>query len=81
MKDFVDEIFDADNMYRTEYYIVKQRVRKEKNMHEDNILFSHDTYYLRTPERDMIYEMYFCDKRNINGRRLSTNSYVRKYVD
>lgn len=81
MKNFLNEMLDADNMYRTEYYIVKQHVRKEDHLNEDNMLFSHDTYYLRTPERDMIYESYFRDKKNINGRRLSTNSYVRKYVD
>ena len=47
-------VIGADNVYRTKHYIVKQSIKKIEHLTEDNMLVSHDTFYLRTPHRDML---------------------------
>ena len=42
---------------------------------------SYDTYYLRTPDLDAIYEYMFSDRKNIDGKRLHTSMYVRTYIE
>lgn len=43
-----DFMEDAMNVYRTRDYIVKQVVGVKYSEVEDNLVFSHDTFYRRT---------------------------------
>ena len=71
----------ADNVYRTKGYIVKQTIEIRYDCEEDNAVVSRDTFYKRSPVRDREYEIIFCTRRNINGKRLPTTMYTRKYVE
>ena len=76
-----DFLIDADNVYRTKSYIVKQVIQIIENDIEDNGIVSHDTYYRRTTARDLAYNMAFMDKTKINGKRLPSTQYTRTYVE
>ncbi len=76
-----DFCIDADNVYRTEYYIVKQRVILRNKDACGNFLISIDTYYARDDERDYVYETLFADRKNIDGKRIKTAMFTRTYVD
>ena len=43
-----DFLIDADNVYRTKSFIVKQSIEIVENDIEENGIISHDTYYRRT---------------------------------
>lgn len=73
-------IRDATNVYRTKEFIVKQIIGIEYDCREGNEIFSRDTYYKRTPARDHEYECLFSDRRNIDGKRLPSTAYNRRYV-
>ena len=74
-------LVDADNVYRTKSYIVKQVIQIIENDIEDNGIVSHDTYYRRTTARDLAYNMAFMDKVKINGKRLPSTQYTRRYIE
>ena len=76
-----DFLVDADNVYRTKSYIVKQVIQIIENDIEDNGIVSHDTYYRRTTARDLAYNMAFMDKTKINGKRLPSTQYTRRYIE
>ena len=76
-----DFLIDADNVYRTQSYIVKQVIQIIENDIEDNGIVSHDTYYRRTTARDLAYNMAFMDKTKINGKRLPSTQYTRRYIE
>ena len=43
---------------------------------------SNDTYLLRTPIRDIDYELiYKVRGKQINGKRMHAGSYIRSYID
>ena len=46
---------------------------------DDNVLISYDTYYVRTQKRDKEYEYGMSEKQNIDGRRMRTSMYARRY--
>lgn len=71
----------AINVYRTENYIVKQVFGISLDSSLGNVTMSYDTYYLRTPDLDAIYEYMFSDRKNIDGKRLHTSMYVRTYIE
>lgn len=75
-----DFIKEATNVYRTKDFIVKQIIAIEYDCCEDNEVFSHDTYYKRTPTRDREYEYLFGGRRNIDGKRLPSTVYNRRYI-
>ena len=35
----------------------------------------------RTPKRDKEYEIFFCHRRHIDGKRLPSTMYARTYID
>lgn len=71
----------ATKVYRTENYIVKQVFGISLDSSLGNVTMSYDTYYLRTPDLDAIYEYMFSDRKNIDGKRLHTSMYVRTYIE
>ena len=74
-------IIGATNVYRTKKYIVKQVIGIQYDCRETNVVYSRDTFYRRTPERDKEYEILFCLRRDVNGKRLPSTMYARTYVD
>ena len=70
---------NADNVYRTDEFIVKQRFKVCSNI-GTAITMSYDTYYLRTPERDRAYEHVFRYRDLFQGKRLKATTYVRQYI-
>lgn len=81
MKWNIDFLDGASNVYRTKKYIVNQKVSIKENLLEDQILFSRDTYYQRTKLRDKQFNKIFKDRSNIDGKRLYSTAYLRKYID
>lgn len=81
MKELSNLLNDAVNVYRTRKYIVKQILVIRESPTEQNILFSEDTFYKRTKMRDKEYNIIFKDKDNIDGKRLPSTSYSRRYVN
>ena len=79
----IDFLQDADNVYRTSDYIVKQKIGA--SLSEDTMitrLLSVDTYYLRNERRDAEYNVVFRDRgKDINGKRIRSSMFTRKYVD
>ena len=72
---------DATNVYRTREYIVKQSVTLHFDERYGAVLYSNDTYYRCTPLRDREYEAVFATRAHINGKRIQTAMYARRYVD
>lgn len=81
MKNIPAFVKDATNVYRTKEYIVKQVIDIQYDSQEAGNVFSHDTYYKRTPARDRQYEYLFSERRILNGKRLPSTAYSRRYVD
>lgn len=69
------------NIYRTRRYIVTQVLVLQQNNVVNNTISSHDIFYKRTDKRDKYYELLMDKKQQLNGRRISTAMYTRKYVD
>ena len=70
----------ATNVYRTPEFIVNQKVQFKDDCERGVAFVSHDTYYLRTPERDAEYELMFFMRDHIDGRRLPSTMYDRRYI-
>lgn len=70
----------AVNVYRTKKYIVKQDISVEETDNGDTIVLSNDVYYERNKCIDKQYEQVFADRTYINGKRLPSTSYTRRYV-
>lgn len=82
MKGHVPEFLkEATNVYRTRDYIVRQRIVMRCDEEYGNCLYSYDTYYRCTPQRDREYETAFAERIRMNGRRIHTAMYAREYVD
>lgn len=81
MYEVPDFMLDADNVYRTANYIVKQSLSMQFDELEGNGLISNDVFYARTKRRDSEYERIFCERKRINGHRLPCTMHSRKYVD
>lgn len=81
VNDIPDFLVDATNVYRTEHYIVKQKIAMSMNPNTYDQLVSHDTFYFRTKARDVEYEYFLDFKANINGKRVRTAMSSRKYID
>lgn len=79
--DFVKMLQVATNVYRTDNYIVCQIVGLKNDTELDSAAISQDAYFARTPARDHLYEDVFEDRIHIDGRRLPTNMYSRRYID
>ena len=78
----VDYFREADNVYRTKDFIVCQRVSLYRSGNGNTLLMSDDIYLLRTRSRDADYELvYKVRGKRINGKRMRSGSYTRKYID
>lgn len=81
MESFIPEfILRANNVYRTRDFIVKQRLEYIENTVENNLVVSYDTFYKRTPYRDLQYEIMYGERHNLEGKRMPSTNYTRTYV-
>lgn len=71
----------AINVYRTRKYIVTQDIYLNECVDGSSVLFSKDTYYLRNKKLDKQFEAQFKDREYINGKRVHTTMYTRKYFE
>ena len=71
---------NANNVYRTKNFIVKQEIAIGCDSVGMSAVLSRDTFYARTTVQDMEYEAYFSRRRYINGKRLPSTIYSRKYI-
>lgn len=77
-----DFMHNADNVYRTENYIISQRVHICRNGAKEVQVMSEDTYYLRTLKRDYEYESVFkAERANLDGKRFPTTMHIKRYVE
>ena len=81
MKQMPDFMIEATNVYRTKHYIVKQDLYLDYNIDKQDILCSNDTYYLRNKHIDRLYESIFSNRKDVNGKRIHSTTYQRKYID
>lgn len=79
--EFLEMLQIATNVYRTENYIVCQIVGLKRDPELDSAAISQDAYFARTQARDRLYEDVFEERINIDGRRIPTTMYSRKYID
>lgn len=78
--DFIEQLKKATNVYRTEQHIVVQSFGVQFNKTYGSVTVSYDTYYPRTEELDDLFEEIYSERRRIDGKRLHSTMYVRKYV-
>lgn len=76
----IEFLQNADNVYRTPEFIVKQRFSISTSPQGDAFSVSEDTYYVRTLERDLDYEFAFQHRENIDGKRIKSGTYLRTYI-
>jgi len=81
MKNAPEFVRNATNVYRTRDFIVKQVIGIKIDCEENNAVVSHDTFYRRTSKRDAEYEILFCHRKRLDGKRLPTTMYARTYID
>ena len=74
-------MINADNVYRTNEFIVRQSIIVQADKIENTAIISYDTYYRRTRVRDFEYEVIFAERQDIEGKRLPSNMYVRRYKE
>lgn len=80
-REFIKNFEVSTNVYRTKCYVVFQDIAVCKDENGETVLVSNDTYYKRSVVRDFYYLSKYKNRKAINGKRLSTNSYTRKYID
>ena len=81
MKELLDFLKESTNVYRTNKYIVVQDIYMDETPDGISYLNSDDTYYVRTKKADKVYESVFKERNNINGRRIKSACFKRKYIN
>ena len=81
MLSFIDELEVANNVYRTQDYIVTQEISVRENEFDGPMIVSVDVFYKRTKERDAMYEKTFENRIHIDGKRIHGSMYSRRYID
>lgn len=67
------------NIYRTSRYIVEQNLFLSNSANK-SVLYSYDVYYLRNKHRDKKYNSMFSNRKDVDGKRVHTFMYMRKYT-
>lgn len=81
INDLIKELSEATNVYRTKHYIVIQDITISVDEYDEPIVLSRDTYWQRTILRDYHYLYKFKDRKHIDGKRLHSTTYTRKYIE
>lgn len=75
-----DVLVDANNVYRTRYYIIKQNISVSTDSDGNTNIHSDDVYYLRNKKLDKQFDECFADRILLNGKRLHTTTHTKRYV-
>lgn len=75
----IDFLQNADNVYRTPEFIVKQKISLSWNDKCEVHTVSDDTYFVRTPKRDAQFDNIFSIRENVDGKRVKSGAYTRTY--
>lgn len=81
MLGFIDELEIADNVYRTQDYIVTQDLSVTENDFDGMLICSIDIFFKRNKERDAMYEKVFENRIHQDGKRVHCSMYSRRYID
>lgn len=81
MLSFIDELEVANNVYRTQEYIVTQELSIRENEFDGPLICSIDIFFKRTKERDATYENAFKNRIHRDGKRMKSDMYSRHYID
>ena len=71
---------EPDNVYRTKDFIVAQHISLAYDEAVGAVSVSDDVYYKRTASRDMNFDFIQMGEMILEGRRIPTQSYIRRYV-
>lgn len=77
----IDFLQNADNVYRTQEYIVKQKLSLSRDKNMEAYTISTDTYFARTRFRDRLFDESFSNRVNVDGKRVKASAYIRSYID
>lgn len=75
-----DFMKNANNVYRTKLYIIKQDVFIADDLDGNTHIHSDDVYYLRNKKLDKQFESYYSDRIILNGKRVHTNTNTKRYM-
>lgn len=83
MKDFLKKMMAGTycpriNVYRTRLFIVCQEI-SPAGSEEGTMLYSKDSFYLRTKDRDLIYHEVYKNRGN-DGKRIKAKISSRTYT-
>lgn len=81
INDLINDFNVATNVYRTKNYIVVQDLTISVDEYDEPIVLSRDTYWQRTILRDWHYLVKFKERKHLDGKRLHSTTYTRKYID
>ena len=71
---------DADNVYRTESFIVMQKVFILKAKDGKSYSISEDLYVPRSERMEAAYEEAYPNRDPVDGKRIPASTYVRTYA-
>ena len=75
------ELFsNAENIYRTKFYIIKQQILYLYDSDGNTTIHSDDTYYLRNKKLDSLFEKTFSNRKKLNGQRIHSLTHTKTYV-
>ena len=77
---FATKLKEANNVYRTKQHIVTQQIKYVNDPFLGSYIESHDVFYKRTCDRDAIFEKVFEMRFMIDGDRIHSKLYTRKYL-
>lgn len=75
-----DFLVNANNVYRTRHYIIKQTISVSTDNYGNTNIYSDDVYYLRNKNLDKRFNECFADRILLNGKRLHTTTHTKRYV-
>lgn len=79
LKELPEFLIDCHNVYRTKYYVIKQKLVTTHNKNGESMTHSEDTYYLRNYETDRQFERFFNTRVNKEGRRVPSDTQTKHY--
>ena len=77
----MDFMVNATNVYLTKGFIVKQEIHIITDKNGNSQTLSEDTYYKRTPEREIAYKTVYGKRKNKNGKRLPSTMFTRTSIE
>lgn len=71
---------NAENVYRTKFYIIKQELSYLYDSDGNTTIHSDDTYYLRSKKLDDQFNKTFANRKKLNGQRIHSQTHTKSYI-